>query len=104
MFNGQKTRCDSTKHSLGGIILLLAIKHKEKGAKEERVKKETKALPLHQNTPQDPLAIRTIVVSGLPSSADSKTLWKKFRKYAGAEKVEWPVKSENGEESDTGMF
>ncbi|KAK7035201.1 RNA recognition motif-containing protein [Paramarasmius palmivorus] len=76
-------------------------KHKEKGAKEERVKKETKARPLHQNTPQDPLAIRTIVVSGLPSSADSKTLWKKFRKYAGAEKVEWPVKSENGEESDT---
>ena len=44
--------------------------------------------------PHDPNAIRTIVVSGLPPSIDSKMLWKKIRKYDGAEKVEWPVQNE----------
>jgi len=44
--------------------------------------------------PHDPNAIRTIVVSGLPPSIDSKMLWKKIRKYEGAEKVEWPVQNE----------
>ncbi|KAF8992929.1 hypothetical protein BDQ17DRAFT_1368895 [Cyathus striatus] len=42
--------------------------------------------------PHDPLAIRTIVISGLPPSLDSKVLWKKIRKYDGAEMVEWPFK------------
>jgi nucleolar protein 4 len=45
------------------------------------------------------LAIRTIIVSGLPSSVDSKILWKKFRKYPGAEKVDWPIKNDDGEEN-----
>src|SRR5260221_1767913 len=44
--------------------------------------------------PRDPNAIRTIVGAGLPPSIDSKMLWKKIRKYDGAEKVEWPVQSE----------
>ncbi|KAI0826648.1 hypothetical protein BC628DRAFT_1419132 [Trametes gibbosa] len=48
--------------------------------------------------PCDPLAIRTIVIAGLPEGADSKTLWKKVRKLPGAEKIEWPVKSMSGEE------
>jgi hypothetical protein len=53
----------------------------------------------------DPQAIRTVVVSGLPTTIDSKTLWKKIRKYDGAQKVEWPVKAENGEEDQsTGML
>jgi nucleolar protein 4 len=46
---------------------------------------------------RDPLAIRTIVVSGLPS-VDSKGLWKKFRKYEGAKEVQWPIKHDDGVE------
>ncbi|KAI9456596.1 hypothetical protein HD554DRAFT_2144789 [Boletus coccyginus] len=49
----------------------------------------------------DPLAIRTIVVSGLPSSINQKTLWKKLRKFEGAESVEWPAKIVGGEDSST---
>ncbi|KAJ3767246.1 hypothetical protein FB446DRAFT_339096 [Lentinula raphanica] len=65
--------------------------------KDEKVKKEKKNIPTPRpNIPtviNDPLAIRTIVVSGLPADIDAKTLWKKFRKCEGAEKVDWPVKS-----------
>lgn len=43
------------------------------------------AFPKHA---KDPNAIRTIVISGLPTSIDQKTLWKKVRKYDGAESVE----------------
>ncbi|KAI4294003.1 RNA-binding domain-containing protein, partial [Schizophyllum commune Loenen D] len=39
----------------------------------------------------DPNAIRTIVISGLPLGIDQKTLWKKVRKYDGAESVQWPA-------------
>ncbi|KAA1472755.1 hypothetical protein DENSPDRAFT_801527 [Dentipellis sp. KUC8613] len=49
-------------------------------------------------TPRDPLAIRTIVVSGLPSGIDSKTLWKKVRKFQGASQVDWPSKASDGTE------
>ncbi|KAF4584956.1 RNA recognition motif-containing protein [Pleurotus pulmonarius] len=53
---------------------------------------ERKARPLQPpRPPNDPLAIRTLVVSGLPNSIDSKTIWKKMRKYTGAEDVVWPV-------------
>ncbi|KAI8970566.1 hypothetical protein BD414DRAFT_252504 [Trametes punicea] len=48
--------------------------------------------------PSDPLAIRTVVIAGLPEGVDSKALWKKIRKLPGAEKVEWPVKTQSGEE------
>ncbi|KAI0325126.1 RNA-binding domain-containing protein [Cubamyces sp. BRFM 1775] len=48
--------------------------------------------------PSDPVAIRTVVISGLPQGVDSKTLWKKVRKLQGAEKVEWPIQAESGEE------
>ncbi|KAJ6547176.1 hypothetical protein B0H19DRAFT_1164315 [Mycena capillaripes] len=72
-------------------------KPKEKG---ERVKTDSKPRPQPRvHAPQDPLAIRTIIVSGLPASIDSKVLWKKFRKYAGAEKVDWPIKNDDGEDS-----
>lgn len=37
---------------------------------------------------KDPNAIRTVIISGLPKSADQKALWKKVRKYDGAESVE----------------
>ena len=50
---------------------------------------------------KDPLAIRTVVLSGLPSSIDAKLLWKKVRKQEGAEKVDWPVKLLTGEEDPT---
>ncbi|KAF8154560.1 hypothetical protein B0H34DRAFT_809141 [Crassisporium funariophilum] len=77
-------------------------KPKEKGDKTEIVKKESKPRPpprpQQPRLPHDPLAIRTIVISGLPSSLDSKVLWKKIRKYEGAEKVDWPIKSEDGKE------
>ncbi|KAJ7208159.1 hypothetical protein B0H12DRAFT_1243024 [Mycena haematopus] len=32
-------------------------------------------------------------------TVDSKVLWKKFRKYPGAEKVDWPIKNDDGEEN-----
>ncbi|KAF9442502.1 RNA-binding domain-containing protein [Macrolepiota fuliginosa MF-IS2] len=60
------------------------------------IKKEPKARPPVQKTAHDPAAIRTIVISGLPQALDAKQLWKKVRKYEGAEKVEWPHKSEDG--------
>jgi len=50
---------------------------------------------------KDPLAIRTVVLSGLPSSIDAKVLWKKVRKQEGAEKVDWPAKLQTGEEDPT---
>ena len=53
------------------------------------------------SAPKDPLAIRTVVLSGLPSSIDAKVLWKKIRKQEGAEKVDWPAKLQAGEEDPT---
>ncbi|KAK7023842.1 ribosome biogenesis [Favolaschia claudopus] len=71
-------------------------KPKEPG---DRVKTEAKPRPQPRlHAPADPLAIRTVIVSGLPSQIDAKILWKKFRKYAGAEKVDWPAK--NDQEDD----
>ncbi|KAF8629332.1 hypothetical protein AX15_003500 [Amanita polypyramis BW_CC] len=70
-----------------------------------RVKKEKTEVPSEKKArqpqpragkPQDALAIRTIVISGLSPSIDSKTLWKKIRKYQGAEKVEWPISLHEG--------
>lgn len=53
------------------------------------------------SSPKDPLAIRTVVLSGLPSSIDAKVLWKKVRKQEGAEKVDWPAKLQTGEGDPT---
>lgn len=81
---------------------VVAFQPKEKG---EKVVREPKPRPpprvQQPHVPHDPLAIRTIVASGLPPSIDSKVLWKKFRKYAGAEKVDWPVKGADQEEDPT---
>ncbi|KAG5652797.1 hypothetical protein H0H81_003627 [Sphagnurus paluster] len=83
-------------------------KPKEKGEKGEVVKKESKPRPPPRpqppKLPHDPLAIRTIVISGLPPSIDSKVLWKKIRKYNGAEKVDWPVKSTSGDDTAHVLF
>ncbi|KAH7890524.1 hypothetical protein F5I97DRAFT_38296 [Phlebopus sp. FC_14] len=67
-----------------------------KTEKEERPVANSSGLKIH-----DPLAIRTIVISGLPPSIDSKTLWKKLRKFEGAETVEWPGKMTSGEDPTT---
>ncbi|KAF8552784.1 RNA-binding domain-containing protein [Imleria badia] len=71
--------------------------------KVENAKKEketpVRSLPLHKVN--DPLAIQTIVVSGLPPSIDQKSLWKKLRKFEGAENVEWPAKTPGGEDVST---
>ncbi len=69
--------------------------------------------PIAESTPRpkahvptlsrDPLAIRTVVISGL-LAVDSKSLWKKIRKCEGAEEVEWPIKRDNGvEDTSTGL-
>ncbi|KAK0440224.1 hypothetical protein EV421DRAFT_788697 [Armillaria borealis] len=88
------------KISTDGIALVgrnLRVQWAENKPKDktEKVKVEAKPKQIpnpRPRAPQDPLAIRTIVVTGLPSSVDSKSLlWKKFRKYKGAESVEWPV-------------
>lgn len=49
------------------------------------------------NTPKDPLAIRTVIIGGLPAELDDKVLWKKVRKFAGAEHVEWPVNDDSSQ-------
>ncbi|ETW75268.1 hypothetical protein HETIRDRAFT_244962, partial [Heterobasidion irregulare TC 32-1] len=54
----------------------------------------------HVHVSRDPLAIRTIIVSGLPTPLDSNALWKKMRKYAGAEHLEWPLKLGNDGEGE----
>ena len=47
----------------------------------------------------DPVAIRTIVISALPSTVDSNSLWKKVRKLDGAEMIsQWPGKTSAGED------
>ncbi|KDQ55525.1 hypothetical protein JAAARDRAFT_37540 [Jaapia argillacea MUCL 33604] len=78
---------------------------KPKVGNEETEKKEPKpkATPshrpiTHKPSAADPLAIRTVVISGLPPSIDSKTLWKKIRKYEGAESILWPLKGDDEEE------
>ena len=63
-----------------------------------------RAIPTKMPVPRDPNAIRTVVISGLPETVDSKTLWKKVRKLEGAEKVEWPVKVGDVEEIHTGTL
>lgn len=76
-------------------------KYKEKTQKEPMAKSEPMPKPprpAQTNAPRDPLAIRTVAISGLPSSVDSKQLWKKIRKLDGAEKVDWPITSANGDE------
>jgi nucleolar protein 4 len=50
-------------------------------------------------TEEDKKAIRTIVISGLPDDLNSKTLWKKVRKYEGAESIKYPI--ENSPNSGT---
>ena len=50
----------------------------------------------------DANAIRTITVAGLPDGIDSKVLWKKVRKYEGAESVIFPaIREEDGTEDPT---
>ncbi|KIL59316.1 hypothetical protein M378DRAFT_85249 [Amanita muscaria Koide BX008] len=72
---------------------------KEKTDEKEHPPKKARpsAHPKANKSSHDPLAIRTIVISGLPGSIDSKALWKKVRKYEGAEKVEWPVVNKDGD-------
>ncbi|EJD07847.1 RNA-binding domain-containing protein [Fomitiporia mediterranea MF3/22] len=67
---------------------------KSKDGSDKKVKSERHTpVVAHAHAPRtklekDPDAIRTIVISGLPSSIDKKTLWKKVRKLEGAENVE----------------
>ncbi|KAI6139636.1 hypothetical protein EDD17DRAFT_343402 [Pisolithus thermaeus] len=66
------------------------------------VKKEEEGeVKLPASAFKDPLAIRTILISGLPSTIDLKALWKKVRKIDGAEKVVWPGKTASGDEDPT---
>ncbi|EPQ51443.1 hypothetical protein GLOTRDRAFT_81029 [Gloeophyllum trabeum ATCC 11539] len=77
-------------------------KNKHKDEKTEKAPKpRPEPRPRAAPSQSDPLAIRTIVIAGLPSSIDSKSLWKKVRKYGGAEKVEWPLKRDDGTEDPT---
>ena len=80
--------CSLSPLSLVTQIVLCQNKHdlSEKTASPEKKKRVP---PAHSYTPQvkDPDAIRTILISGLPSSIDQKTLWKKIRKLDDAENV-----------------
>ncbi|KAI0746734.1 hypothetical protein C8Q80DRAFT_1177076 [Daedaleopsis nitida] len=72
--------------------------HEHDEESKEKPAKTAVSRPPKPHGPSDPLAIRTVVISGLPTGIDSRALWKKVRKLHGAEKVEWPVKAESGEE------
>lgn len=91
------------------IAVLQPHKDRNDTASQEHTPKEKPtnlrpSKPVHPTGPKDPLAIRTIVISGLPASIDSKSLWKKVRKYEGAEKVEWPAKVNDSEDASTGVL
>ncbi|KAL5532390.1 NOP4 [Sanghuangporus sanghuang] len=70
----------------------MADRKPKEGSTEKKVNSERKASGIpqvpHPKTPKDPNAIRTLLISGLPGSIDKKALWKKIRKYEGAESVE----------------
>ncbi|KIK24372.1 hypothetical protein PISMIDRAFT_29173 [Pisolithus microcarpus 441] len=70
--------------------------------KADSVKKEEEEeIKLPALESKDPFAIRTILISGLPSTIDLKALWKKVRKLDGAENVVWPGKTASGDEDPT---
>ncbi|KAF8493329.1 hypothetical protein JB92DRAFT_3234511 [Gautieria morchelliformis] len=70
------------------------------GPKPKKPRQPRQSLP--RAGPTDPLAIRTIVISGLPASIDSKSLWKKVRKLEGADKIsQWPGKTLSDQEDPT---
>jgi len=79
---------------------LVAGKNADQEAKPGRAGKPKNARGV-ATAKRDPLAIRTVALSGLPSSIDAKVLWKKVRKQEGAEKVDWPAKLHTGEEDPT---
>ncbi|KAF8493333.1 hypothetical protein JB92DRAFT_3127410 [Gautieria morchelliformis] len=70
------------------------------GPKPQKPRPPRQSLP--RAGPTDPLAIRTIVISGLPAFIDSKSLWKKVRKLEGADKIsQWPRNTLPGQEDPT---
>ncbi|KAH8829583.1 hypothetical protein DL96DRAFT_1792260 [Flagelloscypha sp. PMI_526] len=65
--------------------------------KERKPAAESKPARVSRPTgPKDPLAIRTVVLGGLPSSIDEKVLWKKVRKCTGAVELQYPVSGDVG--------
>ncbi|KAH7099952.1 hypothetical protein BKA62DRAFT_268558 [Auriculariales sp. MPI-PUGE-AT-0066] len=72
---------------------------KNKDVEEVKPKKQPRVAQLETQGPSpakapvqhDGQAIRTIVISGLPTGVDSKVLWKKIRKEDGAEEIKYPV-------------
>uniref|UniRef100_D8Q385 RRM domain-containing protein n=1 Tax=Schizophyllum commune (strain H4-8 / FGSC 9210) TaxID=578458 RepID=D8Q385_SCHCM len=76
---------------------------KKDDSKPATVKPKAPHTPKAPRAPisHDPNAIRTIVISGLPSGIDQKTLWKKVRKYDGAESVQWPASVGGAEDKST---
>ena len=77
---------------------------KEDGKASNQPKPRPSVRASQPRKPHDPLAIRTITVTGLPKSINSKSLWKKSRKYDGAEKVEWPVIVDGSEDLESGGY
>ncbi|CAE6349255.1 unnamed protein product [Rhizoctonia solani] len=77
---------------LDGRILRLQWADK-KGAphnSDKEVSKKPKKTPQPKG-PNDPEAIRTLIVTNLPNGTNSKVLWKKARKISGATEVIYPV-------------
>ncbi|EJD40752.1 hypothetical protein AURDEDRAFT_127483 [Auricularia subglabra TFB-10046 SS5] len=70
-------------------------KNKDGDGTTEKPKKQPRASKSSSSPAKpkmnDPKAIRTIVISGLPAEVNSKVLWKKVRKQAGAEEVSEPA-------------
>ncbi|KAL4068597.1 hypothetical protein V8B97DRAFT_1873247 [Scleroderma yunnanense] len=78
-----------------------APKDHPKPPKAEKGEEDSRPQKLSSTKGKDPLAIRTIVISGLPLTINLKVLWKKLRKCQGAENVEWLGKTSAGAEDPT---
>ncbi|KAF5339731.1 hypothetical protein D9611_009117 [Ephemerocybe angulata] len=69
--------------------------------KREQPKRPREPLTKTPQTPHDPLAVKTLIVAGLPTPLEPNVLWKKIRKCAGADKLIYPAKDVSGEDDPT---
>ncbi|KAF6760551.1 hypothetical protein DFP72DRAFT_1062930 [Ephemerocybe angulata] len=69
--------------------------------KREQPKRPREPLTKTPQTPHDPLAVKTLIVSGLPTPLEPNVLWKKIRKCPGADKLIYPAKDVSGEDDPT---
>ncbi|KAG8702976.1 RNA recognition motif-containing protein [Ceratobasidium sp. 395] len=75
----------------GRVLRLQWADRKGTSTHTERLKPSKPQKAPRPKTPNDPDAIRTLVLTNLPEGIDSKTLWKKARKAPGASEIVYPT-------------